>query len=171
MIFPKYTLHDKGVTMSYIQGLFSKSWKVFREKIPAFSTKPGLKNTGSGLAITGESDDLGPVVSNKGDEAGWHYTEGTQARKFGSWSQATPALWNKNSNKVSILLNKAQEIDPNYLPKSVSSSAGDSHEDVRVATISEDKTLVPGLIVTCLNHDSQEQIFFPIGGTTESSGA
>lgn len=155
--------------MSFIQGLFSKTWKIFREKTPTLSLKPGLKGTGSGLMLSNQTGE-GYLMENKGDEGGWHYTEGTPSRKFGSWSQATPALWNKNTNKIDIILNKSQAIDTNYQQKNVVTQAGDSANNVRVATVSEDGAIVPGIIVTCLNHAVQEQIFFPIGGTTETGG-
>lgn len=155
--------------MSFLQGLFSKTWKVFREQIPSLSARPGIKGTGGGCTVTNQTS-AGFTIINKGDEAGWHYTEGTPSRKFGSWSQATPALWNKNTNKINVILNKAQLVDPSYLQKNAVTQAGDSAENVRVATIEEDGAIVPGIIVTCLNHSAQEQIFFPIGGTTESGG-
>jgi len=155
--------------MNFLQSLWSKSWKVFREKTPSLTSRPKFKGTGCGVEVSGQTTS-GLTCVSRGDEQGWHYTNGTTNRGFGSWAQAVPAKWNKTSGNIAVMLDKTQAPDTNYTLKQETTSAGDSSNLVRVATVEEDGNVVPGLIVTCLNHGSQEQVFFPIGGTSGGAG-
>jgi len=155
--------------MNFLQSLWSKTWKVYREKTAALSARPKIKGTGCGVEIAGQTA-AGLTCESKGDEQGWLYTQGHANRAFGSWSQAVPAKWNKTTGQIAVMRDKTQIADTMYLAKTSSTSAGDSPTAVRVATTEEDGNIVPGIIVCCLNHASQEQVFFPIGGTTESGG-
>lgn len=97
-----------------------------------------------------------------GEEEGW-----VQHPRFNgkppAWAHATPALLDETSNRVYIMKDKTQAIDPSFQPKTASVTAGDSKSEIRIATKTDEFT--PGIIVTCLNDGAREMIFFPIGGS------
>ena len=148
----------------FIADFWSKPWRWFRQKLT--SVDPEYKGN-FGLEITAQSADDGTyTTTNKGDEQGWQYTPGSSGRGFGSWSQAVPAIYDSEAGTVQPIKDKTLAVDTDYPTQSISSSAGDSNNTIRVAEI--DGTKIPGVILTCLNHNSQEKIFIPMG---EGGGA
>lgn len=145
----------------FLQDFISRPWRFFRQKINGLSP---AKKGNYGLEINGQ-DQNGYKEKSRGDEQGWLFSAGHFSRGFGSWSQAVPAIWDKSQNKVFAIKNKALDVDADYLPKNISAANGDDHLTVRIAETLQNGN-VPGIIVTCLNHDSQEQIFFPLGGAS-----
>ena len=148
----------------YLEDFWSKPWRWFRQKIT--DLKPEFKGN-FGLEITGQSTTDGSyTTTNKGDELGWQYTPGSSGRGFGSWSQIVPAIYDSVAGTVQPIKDKTLAVDTDYPTQSTSSSAGDSNNTIRIAEISGNN--IPGIIVTCLNHNSQEKIFIPM---SEGGGA
>jgi len=135
-------------------------FKVYRESTA--DVENDRKATQQGVKVTDQDDDTGGYTeANPGDEQGWGYTEpATEARHgLGSYSQAIPAILKLSDGKVYPLNDKVLTIDADYAGKTQSSTASDDPSKVRVAEDTSDG--ITGIIVTCLNHESEEQIFFP----------
>ena len=149
-----------------------QKFKVYRE-ITAL-VEPDRKSTQQGVEITAQStvEDMTEgaevwvgdyTMVNAGDEASWGYTapkDNETRNALGSYSQAIPALL-KTEGGVFVIKDKTQALDADYASKTESGSAGNSSSSVRVAE--ETAAGTPGIICTCLNGASQEQIFFPMG--------
>ncbi len=136
--------------------------KIFRDRTvikPEYKANQGVSTVQD--ANTGEY-----TMTKQGEEEGWLYTanKSGSTRTMGSWSMATPAIL--QDNVVRPMLNKAMDADMNYEEKTLSTTSGDSSSTVRVAESTDDK--VTGILVSCLNHESEEQIFFPISRNTPS---
>lgn len=146
-----------------IQDNANNGIKIFRDKTP--SVDCDKKASQQGVEVTDQSDtDARYMLANGGDEQGWLFTgprTSSQRQDMGSWSQVVPAILRDSDSRIVPMLDKTQAVDTNYTAKDQSSSAGDSAVYVRVATT--DGTGTPGLLATCLNHESQEQVFFPVG--------
>lgn len=150
--------------MSFLQDLFSRPWRFFRDRTANLLPE---KKGNFGVEITGQNNVTAQYsLTSNGDEQGWHYTPGSSARGFGSWAQAVPAILNKATNTIQPIKDKSMALDTNYPIQTVSGSPGNSNNTIRVAEIDGDN--VPGIIVTCLNHSSQEKIFIPM---SEGGGA
>lgn len=150
--------------MPWLQDFFSRPIRFFREKTAG--VLPEYKGN-YGVEITNQSSTTGDyTLAKQGDEQGWAYNEGTSQRGFGSWAQTTPAIWNKTDATIKPAKDKTLAVDNDYESKTPILSAGDSANQVRIAKPSYDKTVIPGIISSCLNHESQEQIFIPIDENT-----
>lgn len=148
----------------WLQEFCSRPIRFFREKTAGILAE----NKGNyGVEITDQSTTTGEyTIASTGDEQGWAFSQGTSQRGFGSWSQASPAIWNKTDATIKPAKDKTLAIDNDYEAKTPVLSAGDSADNIRIAKPSYDKTVVPGVVTSCLNHASQEQIFIPIDENT-----
>lgn len=102
-----------------------------------------------------------PTYKSMGDIQGYGYTkpkDGDTRENLGTYSMAIPSILSY-SEKILPILNKELAKDENYAEKELSSVEGDSDSTVREAEYTSDGT--PGIIATCLNHEQQEQVFFP----------
>lgn len=143
---------------SSIQG-----YKIYRDKTA--SVDNDRKATQQGVEVTAQSDTTGKyTVVNGGDEQGWIYThpKDTDTRhNVGSYAQVYPAILRDSDSKIIPILDKSLAEDTNYAEKTQSTSPGDSSTMASVAETASTGT--PGIVVGCLNHETQEQIFFPLG--------
>src|SRR3990172_7435042 len=116
-----------------------------------------------GVEVTAQSNTTGEyTVGKTGDEAGWLFTaELTPGVRdyLGSWCQAYPAILRTSDGKIVPIKDKSQAVSTAFKDKTQSSVAGDSSDLIRVAET--DTTGIPGVVVTCLNGDAQEQLFLP----------
>ncbi len=146
--------------MSYMNDNEQSGWKVFREHSADVDTE--MKANKQGAMITAQSDITGEyTIVLPGDEAGWlHCAENTRA--LGAWGQAVPCMLTEENGIIPIL-DKALTLDTSFAYKTEASSGNDS---TKFRTAEEGENGTPGILVQCLNQDSHEQIFFPLGAST-----
>jgi len=148
-----------------LQDSLNQGIKVFRDNTP--SVNPDKKSTQQGVKITDQNDDTAIYdLTQAGDETGWGYhpPRTTALREgLGSWSQATPAILRNSDSRVVPILDKSLTVDTNYKAKDQSSVANDDPTKIRVAEDTADG--VCGVLLTCLNHEKEEQIFLPMSET------
>lgn len=152
----------------WLEDFLNKGKKLFRESTPGVDLK---YKANQGYEVTDQSIINGQYTTiNGGDEQGWLYCDknGT-ARLMGSWSMACPAIYDTSTNSIRPMKDKTQAVDTDYAAKTLSSAAGNSSSTARLAAISG--TSIPGVLVACLNHAAQEQVFIPMGGNVTVSYA
>lgn len=146
--------------MSYINDNQNQGWKTYRDHTPDV-TDLDRRSTRQGIIIVTQDDTTGKYnVQLPGDEGGWLHW-GANTRVFGSWSQAVPAI-KTEENGLRPILDKTLALDSSFAYKTASSIVGDVTK-YREAEETEDGT--PGILLQCLNQDSHEQIFFPLGAS------
>lgn len=144
----------------WLNDFIQKGFKIFRESTA--SVPPEYK-ANQGYEVTDQSTTTGAyTTTNGGDEQGWLYCEKAGTRAMGSWMMACPAIYTPSSGTVRPMKDKTQAVDTDYATKSLSSAAGDSFSTVRLASITGGGASIPGIVVACPNHSSQEQIFIPM---------
>jgi hypothetical protein len=125
---------------------------------------PEKKCTQQGVKITNQDEETAIYeYAQAGDECSWGYhpPRTTALRQgLGSWSQATPAILRNSDSRVVPILDKTLSIDTDYGAKDQKVTAGDEYNKVRVAEETADG--VCGVLLTCLNQESEEQIFLPM---------
>ena len=102
-----------------------------------------------------------PVYKNMGDLQGLGYTAAKDEEtreNLGTYSSSIPAIL-KYDGKIVPILDKTLVSDENYAEKELTEIEGDSSSLIREAENTDEG--ITGIIATCLNHGSQEQIFFP----------
>lgn len=122
-----------------------------------------FKNIQQGFCTTAQSDTTGDYTREaSGDEQGWVYVHysGTARHEIGSWAQAVPAFHRASDGKIIPILNKSLAVDTDFAAKT-SATSGNDYSLVRIS--GDDANGTPGILTQCLNDDSYELIFFPIG--------
>lgn len=141
----------------------SPGFKVYRESTSGIEND--RKATQQGVKVTAQADDTGAYTrANPGDEGSWGYTNPatSQRHDLGTYSQAIPAILKLSDSKVYPLKDKTLAIDTDYASKTQATTSSDDATKVRIGE--DTSTGLVGVILTCLNHDKEEQIFFPLGG-------
>jgi len=144
--------------MSYINDNEQSGWKPYRDHSSDKDVE--MKACKQGCQVDSQSDETGAYsISLPGQESGWLYCIAS-TRNISTWSQAVPAMLTEENGIIPIL-NKSLALDTSFAYKTEATSGNDASK-IRVAEETEEGT--PGIIVQCLNQDSHEQIFFPLGG-------
>lgn len=151
----------------WLEDFLNKGFKLFRESTTGVVPK---YKANQGYEVTDQSTVTGAyTTTNGGDEQGWLFCDKAGTRSMGSWTMACPAVYDSGTSTIRPMKDKTQAVDTDYAAKTLSSSAGNSSSTARLAAISGTST--PGVLVACLNHAAQEQVFIPMGGNVTVSYA
>lgn len=144
-----------------MKDFISSGIKIARDHTPDMSVT--FKGPKSCLVLDQGTNGVYQIEPNSlGDEAGWGVHKRISPYPP-AWTQALPAILDPAEGTIRPIQDKSLAFDPYFLPKTISSSPGDSADTVRVAEKQGEK--VPGLLVACINHESREYIFFPLSAS------